>query len=101
MTDYIKEQNEDTGYDRSVEQKMNQGGGAGGASGGSDRGIPCSLMQGRFIIEKDKASIGMLSGCSRSASTGLPGSWISWPRPGSWERRGHQAQKDPHVHGRV
>ena len=35
VTDYIKEQNEDTGYDRSVEQKMNQGGGAGGASGTS------------------------------------------------------------------
>ena len=25
VTDYIKEQNEDTGYDRSVEQKMNRG----------------------------------------------------------------------------
>ena len=59
VTDYIKEQNEDTGYDRSVEQKMNQGGGAGGASGGSDRDtLFCDA--GRFIIEKDKASIGML-----------------------------------------
>ncbi len=59
VTDYIKEQNEDTGYDRSVEQKMNQGGGAGGASGGSDRDT-LFFDAGRFIIEKDKASIGML-----------------------------------------
>lgn len=59
VTDYIKEQNEDTGYDKSVEQKMNQGGGAGGASGGSDRDT-LFFDAGRFIIEKDKASIGML-----------------------------------------
>ena len=59
VTDYVKEQNEDTGYDRSVEQKMNQGGGAGGASGGSDRDT-LFFDAGRFIIEKDKASIGML-----------------------------------------
>ena len=59
VTDYIKEQNEDTGYDRSVEQKMNQGGGAGGASGGSDRDT-LFFDAGRFIIEKDKASTGML-----------------------------------------
>ena len=59
VTDYIKEQNEDTGYDRSVEQKMNQGGGAGGASGGSDWDT-LFFDAGRFIIEKDKASIGML-----------------------------------------
>ena len=59
VTDYIKEQNEDTGYDRSVEQKMNQGGGAGGASGSSDRDT-LFFDAGRFIIEKDKASIGML-----------------------------------------
>lgn len=59
VTDYIKEQNEDAGYDKAVEQKMNQGGGAGGASGGSDRDT-LFFDAGRFIIEKDKASIGML-----------------------------------------
>ena len=59
MTDYIKEQNEDTGYDESVEQKNDRGGEAGGLSGGSDRDT-LFLDAGRFIIEKDKASIGML-----------------------------------------
>lgn len=86
VTDYIKEQNEDTGYDRSVEQKMNQGGGAGGASGGSDRDT-LFFDAGRFIIEKDKASIGMLQRMFKIGFTGLPGSWTSWPRPGSWERK--------------
>ncbi len=59
VTDYIKEQNEDTGYDRSVEQKMNQGGGAGELPA-AVTGIPCSLMLEGLSSKKEKASIGML-----------------------------------------
>lgn len=59
VTDYIKEQNEDTGYNKEIEKKMTLGGTAGGSSGGSDRDS-LFMDAGRFIIEKDKASIGML-----------------------------------------
>ena len=60
VTDFLKEQNENGGYNKDVEMKLSQpalGGGA--AGGGSDRD---SLFTdaGKFIIEKDKASIGML-----------------------------------------
>ena len=86
VTDYIKEQNEDTGYDRSVEQKMNQGGGAGELPA-AVTGIPCSLMLEGLSSKRIRLPSACSSGCSRSASTGLPGSWTSWPRPGSWERK--------------
>ncbi len=37
VTDFLKEQNEDTGYDREVEMKMSQSGPQNGGSSGSDR----------------------------------------------------------------
>ncbi|MCI8455286.1 MAG: DNA translocase FtsK [Lachnospiraceae bacterium] len=59
VTEFIKEQNEETSYDRTVEAKMTQPMAGGAASGGSDRDA-LFVEAGRFIIEKDKASIGML-----------------------------------------
>lgn len=60
VTEFLKEQNEDTGYDAEVEAKMSQPvSAAGGASGGNDRDA-LFTDAGKFIIEKDKASIGML-----------------------------------------
>lgn len=59
VTDFLKEQNEDMGYDREVEMKMSQSGTQGGGSSGSDRDA-LFTDAGKFIIEKDKASIGML-----------------------------------------
>lgn len=59
VTDFLKEQNEDTGYDREVEMKMSQSGPQNGGSSGSDRDA-LFTDAAKFIIEKDKASIGML-----------------------------------------
>jgi len=60
VTDFLKEQNENGGYNKDVEMKLSQPtltGGTGG--GGSDRDA-LFTDAGKFIIEKDKASIGML-----------------------------------------
>ena len=59
VTEYIKEQNEDTCYNKEIEKKMTLGASAGGSGGGSDRDL-LFTDAGRFIIEKDKATIGML-----------------------------------------
>ena len=59
VTDFLKEQYEDTGYDREVEMKMSQSGPQNGGSSGSDRDA-LFTDAAKFIIEKDKASIGML-----------------------------------------
>jgi len=61
VTEFLKEQNENAGgYSKEVELKMSQPtlGGAGNG-GGSDRDS-LFVDAGKFIIEKDKASIGML-----------------------------------------
>ena len=59
VTDFLKEQNENSGYNTEIEMKMSQPSMNNGSSGGSERD---SLFTdaGKFIIEKDKASIGML-----------------------------------------
>ena len=50
-----------TGYSTDRwKQKLNQAGSEPEVLPAAVTGIPCSLMQARFIIEKDKASIGML-----------------------------------------
>ena len=59
VTEYIKEQNDDTCYNKEIEKKMTLGASAGGNGGGSDRDL-LFTDAGRFIIEKDKATIGML-----------------------------------------
>ncbi len=59
VTEYIKEQNDDTCYNKEIEKKMTLGASAGGSGGGSDRDL-LFTDAGRFIIEKDKATIGML-----------------------------------------
>ena len=59
VTDFLKEQNEDAGYDKEIEMKMSQPGSLGGNSAGSERDT-LFTDAGKFIIEKDKASIGML-----------------------------------------
>lgn len=63
IVDFLKSQNKDGGYDRSVEEKVNQmqisGGAAASTEGGGDRD-EYFADAGRFIIEKEKASIGML-----------------------------------------
>lgn len=59
VTDFLKEQNESSGYNTEIEKKMNQSSMSAGASGGNDRDA-LFTDAGKFIIEKDKASIGML-----------------------------------------
>ena len=59
VTEFLKEQNEDTGYNTEIEKKLNQSSLAGGAGGQNERDA-LFTDAGKFIIEKDKASIGML-----------------------------------------
>ena len=60
VTEFLKEQNDSAGgYNKEVELKMSQPTLSGGNSGGSDRDS-LFVDAGKFIIEKDKASIGML-----------------------------------------
>lgn len=59
VTDFLKEQNEDNEYDTDVEKKMSMQPSAAGAAGQNERDA-LFADAGRFIIEKDKASIGML-----------------------------------------
>lgn len=59
VTDFLKEQNTEGSYSREVEAKMNQPVQGGGADGGNERDV-LFPDAGKFIIEKDKASIGML-----------------------------------------
>ena len=58
-TEFLKEQNEDTGYNTEIEKKLTQSSLAGGAGGQNERDA-LFTDAGKFIIEKDKASIGML-----------------------------------------
>lgn len=60
VTEFLKEQNECTGgYNKEIEMKMSQPSIGGGSGGGNDRDA-LFADAGKFIIEKDKASIGML-----------------------------------------
>ena len=59
VTDFLKEQNEEGSYSEQVERKVSQPSLAGISQSGSDRD-ELFVQAGRFIIEKDKASIGML-----------------------------------------
>lgn len=59
VTEFLKEQNEDTGYNTEIEKKLTQTSLAGGAGGQNERDA-LFTDAGKFIIEKDKASIGML-----------------------------------------
>ena len=59
VTDFLKEQNEEGSYSEEVERKVSQPSLAGISQSGSDLD-ELFVQAGRFIIEKDKASIGML-----------------------------------------
>ena len=59
VTEFLKEQNEDTGYNTEIEKKLTQSS-FGGGSGGQNERDALFTDAGKFIIEKDKASIGML-----------------------------------------
>lgn len=59
VTDFLKERYQEFAYDTEVVGKLAQGSFSAGNSGSSDRDT-LFTEAGRFIIEKDKASIGML-----------------------------------------
>lgn len=59
VTEFLKEQNQDAGYDPEVEKKVSMPQAAGSAGGGNERDA-LFVDAGKFIIEKDKASIGIL-----------------------------------------
>lgn len=59
VTDFLKEQNEDGGYNEEVEKKLSQPMLGGLSQKGTERD-ELFVSAGNFIIEKDKASIGML-----------------------------------------
>ena len=56
---YLTDKNPGTVYDSAIEKQVNTAGVSSGASGGDDRDIYFTDA-GKFIIEKEKASIGML-----------------------------------------
>lgn len=60
VTDFLKEQNEGGGYNTEIEMKMSQPSPGGASSGGGSDRDSLFTDAGKFIIEKDKASIGML-----------------------------------------
>ena len=60
VTDFLKEQNETGGYNKDVEMKLSQPSLTGGMTGGGSDRDALFTDAGKFIIEKDKASIGML-----------------------------------------
>ncbi len=61
VVDFLKNQAIGNTYAEEIEAKISQGGSAGGAAGGDSEARDEYFEQaGRFIIDKDKASIGML-----------------------------------------
>ncbi len=63
VVDYLKNQAIGNTYDTDIEEKIKNIGSSGGASGGSGSASELDsyfVEAGKFIIEKDKASIGML-----------------------------------------
>ena len=60
IVDFLADKNPRTDYDNKIEQQMNNAVlTAGGSSGGNERDVYFE-QAGKFIIEKEKASIGML-----------------------------------------
>ena len=59
VTEFLKEQTTDAGYNTEIEKKLSQSSFGGGAGGQNERDA-LFTDAGKFIIEKDKASIGML-----------------------------------------
>ena len=61
---FLKDQNQTVVYNKDIEEKMNNiqlsSNGSGASSGGGDERDEYFADAGKFIIEKDKASIGML-----------------------------------------
>ena len=74
VVEYVSDKNQGAVYDTSIEKQVNTAGVPGGAGGG-DRDVYFTEA-GKFIIEKEKASIGSV--CSRSDLTVRQGSWISF-----------------------
>lgn len=61
VVDFLKEQAQGmTGYNEEINQKIMSSGGEGGSISGADGNDDYFVEAGRFIIEKQKASIGML-----------------------------------------
>lgn len=60
VTDFLKEQNESGGYNTEIEMKLSQPSLGGASSGGGSDRDSLFTDAAKFIIEKDKASIGML-----------------------------------------
>ncbi len=58
VVEYVSERNQGAVYDTAIEKQVNTAGAVGGAGGG-DRDVYFTEA-GKFIIEKEKASIGML-----------------------------------------
>ena len=75
VVEFLADKNPGVRYNAQIEQQVNTPLSAAGGSG-EDRDVHFEEA-GKFIIEKEKASIGMLQRCSRSDLTELPGSWIS------------------------
>lgn len=59
IVEFLKDQNPGNGYSSNIQQQMSMAGLSGGASGGDDRDTYFEEA-GKFIIDKEKASIGML-----------------------------------------
>lgn len=61
VVEFLSKKNPDTEYNTEVEQKINTSGFTNGAGSGSSDDLDTYFIDaGKFIIEKDKASIGML-----------------------------------------
>ena len=86
MVEFLTEQGMVAEYSQEVVNKVASPSMDGGSSG-ADRD-ELFAQAGAFIIEKDKASIGMLQRAFlRSDLTARPGSWISWQRQELWAKR--------------
>lgn len=57
---FLADKNPGVEYNKQIEQQMSAGGPSGGAAGGGEERDVYFEEAGKFIIEKDKASIGML-----------------------------------------
>lgn len=61
VVDFLKGENDSVGFNKEIEEKMNSALASNGASGGSEQEHDAYFVDaGRFIIDKNKASIGML-----------------------------------------
>ena len=87
MVEYIIEKNGQVAYNAEVEEKVNTsensiGNGSGFTNSADDRDAYFADA-GKFIIEKEKGSIGMLQRMFKSDLTVRHGLWISWRKRGS------------------